>query len=76
LERDENPQIAELRVANALEKIENTLQNTWMLIAKVFIILISILIIVMLTAFFFLKQHQIKPHVQPKHRAKSETDKE
>ena len=74
--RDENPQIAELRVANALEKIENTLQNTWMLIAKVFIILISILIIVMLTAFFFLKQHQIKPHVQPKHRAKSETDKE
>jgi len=55
---DENPQIAESRVTNALEKIEKTLQNTWMLIVKVFIIFVSISVSIMLTAFFFLKQRQ------------------
>ena len=57
---DENPQIAESNVANALENVEETLRNTWMLIVKAFMIFLSIPIAIMLTGLFFLKRYQIK----------------
>ena len=57
---DENPKIAESNAANALENIEKTLRNAWVVIVKVFVIFVSILVVVMLIGFFFLKRYQLK----------------
>jgi hypothetical protein len=57
---DENPKIAESNAANALENIEETLQNAWMLIVKAFTIFISIPIVIILIVLFFLKRYQTK----------------
>jgi len=57
---NENPQIAESNVANALENVEETLRNAWMLIVEAFMIFLSIPIAIMLTGLFFLKRYQTK----------------
>jgi len=57
---DENPEIAESNAANALENIEKALQNAWIIIVKAFVIFISILMVIMLIGFLFLKRYQIK----------------
>lgn len=57
---DENPQIAESNVVSALENVEETLQNSWMLIVKAFVIFISIPIVTMLIGLFFFKRNEIK----------------
>ncbi len=55
-----NPQIARLNMENALENVEKTLQNAWMLIVKTFTIFIGISVVIMLITLFFLRRHQIK----------------
>ena len=57
---NENPKIAESNVAKALEKVEKTLQNAWMLIAKAFSIFISITIVTLLIGSFLVKRYQTK----------------
>lgn len=65
---EKNQQIAESNVINALENAERTLQNAWMLIVKEFTILISILIVIMLIALFFLRRYQIKQNKKPEQK--------
>jgi len=57
---NENSKIAESDAVKALENIEKTLQNAWMLIVKAFTIFIGITIVVLLTGLFFLKRYQTK----------------
>lgn len=57
---NENSKIAESDAVKALENVEKTLQNAWMLVAKVFVIFIGIAIVILLTGLFFLKRHQTK----------------
>jgi len=57
---EEHPQIAESNVVNALENVEKTLQNAWILMVKQFTILINTLIVILLIGLFFLKRYQIK----------------
>ncbi len=54
----EKPHISELNAVNTLEIVEETLQNAWMLIVKVFVIFISIPIVIMLIVLFLLKRYQ------------------
>ena len=57
---NENSKIAESDAVKALENVEKTLQNTWMLIVKVFMIFIGITIVILLIGLFFLKRYQTK----------------
>lgn len=57
---NENSKIAESDAVKALENIEKTLQNAWILIVKTFTILISITTVIMLTALFLLRRYQSK----------------
>ena len=57
---DEDPRIAESNAVSALENVEETLQNSWMLIAKAFAIFISIPVVIMLIGFFFLRRYDVK----------------
>jgi len=57
---EEHSQIAKLNVVNALENVEKTLQNAWMLIVKAFTIFISISVAIMLITLFLLRRYQIK----------------
>jgi len=57
---NENSKIAESDAVKALENVEKTLQNAWMLIAKVFMIFIGITIVILLIGLFLLKRYQTK----------------
>lgn len=57
---NENSKIAQSDAVKALENIEKTLQNAWMLIVKAFTIFIGITIVILLIGLFFLKRYQIK----------------
>jgi hypothetical protein len=57
---NENSKIAESDVVKALENVEKTLQNAWMLIVKAFTIFIGITIVILLIGLFFLKRYQTK----------------
>jgi len=57
---NENPKIAESDAVKALENIEKTLQNAWMLIVKAFTIFIGITIVILLIGLFLLKRYQTK----------------
>ncbi len=57
---NENPKIAESDAVKALENVEKTLQNAWMLIVKAFTIFIGITIVILLIGLFFLKRYQTK----------------
>ena len=57
---NENPKIAESNAVSALENIEKTLQNAWMLIVKSFMIFIGIIIVILLIGLFFLKRYRTK----------------
>jgi len=55
-----NSKIAESDAVKALENIEKTLQNAWMLIVKALTIFVSITAVVLLIGLFFLKRYQTK----------------
>jgi len=57
---NENSEIAESDAVKALENVEKTLQNAWMLIVKAFTIFIGITIVILLIGLFFLKRYQTK----------------
>jgi len=57
---NENSKIAESDAVKALENVEETLQNAWMLIVKAFTIFIGITIVILLIGLFFLKRYQTK----------------
>ena len=57
---NENSKIAESDAVKALENVEETLQNAWMLIVKAFMIFIGITIVILLIGLFFLKRYQTK----------------
>jgi hypothetical protein len=57
---NENAKIAQSDAVKALENVEKTLQNAWMLIAKVFTIFIGITIVMLLIGLFLLKRYQTK----------------
>jgi len=57
---NENSKIAESDAVKALENVEKTLQNAWMLIVKVFMIFIGITIVILLIGLFLLKRYQTK----------------
>jgi hypothetical protein len=57
---NEHPEIAESDAIKALENVEKTLQNSWMLIVKAFTIFIGITIVILLIGLFFLKRYQTK----------------
>jgi len=57
---NENSKIAESDAVKALENVEKTLQNAWMLIVKAFMIFIGITIVILLIGLFFLKRYQTK----------------
>ena len=57
---NENSKISESYAVKALENIEKTLQNAWMLIVKAFTIFVSITVVVLLIGLFFLKRYQTK----------------
>jgi hypothetical protein len=57
---NENPKIAESDVAKAVESVEKTLQDAWMLIVTMFTIFIGITIVILLIGLFFLKRYQTK----------------
>ncbi len=57
---NENSKIAQSDAVKALNNIEKTLQNAWMLIVKAFSIFIGITIVILLIGLFFLKRYQTK----------------
>lgn len=57
---NENSKTPESDAVKALENVEKTLQNAWMLIVKAFSIFISITIVILLIGLFFLKRYQTK----------------
>lgn len=57
---DEDAKIAQSGAVKALESIEKTLQNAWMLIVKAFIIFIGTTIVILLIGLFLLKRYQTK----------------
>jgi hypothetical protein len=57
---NENSKISESDTVNALENVEKTLQNAWMLIVKAFTIFIGITIVILSIGSFFLKRYQTK----------------
>jgi len=57
---NENSKISESDTVNALENVEKTLQNAWMLIVKAFTIFIGIAIVILLSGLFFLRRYQTK----------------
>jgi len=57
---NENSKISESDTVNALENVEKTLQNAWMLIVKAFTVFIGITIVILSIGLFFLKRYQTK----------------
>ena len=57
---NENSKISESDAVNALENVEKTLQDAWMLVVKAFTIFIGIAIVILLIGLFFLKRYQTK----------------
>jgi hypothetical protein len=55
-----NPQIAQSNIANAIENVDKTSNDVWMLIAKTFTILVSVPTAIMLISMVFLRRYQVK----------------
>ena len=58
------PQLAHSSITTALDSAEATLENAWMLIAKVFAILLSVPIAILLVALVLLRRCQVKEKAQ------------
>jgi hypothetical protein len=55
-----NPKIAQSNIANAIENVDKTSNDVWMLIAKTFTILVSVPTAIMLISMVFLRRYQVK----------------